>query len=150
MILDGILVEAYGQMMPVNQVAGITTEGARSLRLAPWDNGVIKALEKAIQVANLGVSVMSDDKGVRVNFPELTAETRTTLLKLAKSKLEDARVSLRSLRTDILGDIDRKEKEGGMGEDDKLRYKTELQKLVDASNKNLDEIFFKKEKEVAL
>jgi len=149
-ILDSILVESYGQTMPINQVASITTEGARSLRIAPWDNSVIKAIEKAVQVANLGVSVMSDDKGVRVSFPELTSETRGTLLKLAKSKLEDGRVSLRSLRTETLSDIEAKEKAGSMGEDDKARYKTELQKYVDVTNGVLEEVFAKKEKEISL
>ncbi|MEI6420260.1 MAG: ribosome recycling factor [bacterium] len=149
-ILDGILVEAYGQMMPLNQVAGITTEGARSIRVAPWDNTVVKAIEKAITVANLGVAVMSDSNGVRVNFPELTSESRATLMKLAKSKLEDARVSVRGLRTDTLNDIDAKEKAGGMGEDEKVRLKGELQKYVDASNVALDVIYDKKEKEISL
>lgn len=149
-ILDGILVEAYGQSMPINQVAGITAEGARSLRIAPWDNSVIKAIEKAIQVANLGVSVMSDDKGVRVNFPELTSETRTALIKLAKTKLEEARVSVRDARAEVIADIDAKEKEGGMGEDDKRRYKEDLQKLIDTTNKTLEDIFDKKDKEISL
>ncbi|MFZ2038836.1 MAG: ribosome recycling factor [Minisyncoccia bacterium] len=150
MILDGVRVEAYGQMSPVNQVAGITTEGARSLRVVPWDNSVLKALEKAIQVANLGVSVMSDDKGIRVNFPELTSETRTTLLKLAKSKLEDARISLRSARTDTLTDLDKKKDDGLIGEDDHKRNKVELQKYVDDSNLKLEEVFARKEKEISL
>ena len=149
-ILDGILVEAYGQSMPSNQVAGITAEGARSLRIAPWDNNVIKAIEKAIQIANLGVSVMSDDKGVRVNFPELTSETRATLLKLAKSRLEDARVSVRDIRSETMTDIDNKEKGGGMGEDEKNRFKADLQKFVDATNKALEDTFEKKENEISL
>ena len=136
--------------MPINQVAGITTEGARSIRVAPWDNKVVKAIEKAITVANLGVAVMSDSNGVRVNFPELTSESRATLMKLAKSKLEDARVSVRGLRTDTLNDIEAKEKAGGMGEDEKIRLKVELQKHVDASNEALDAIFEKKEKEISL
>jgi ribosome recycling factor len=149
-ILDSIRVEAYGQSMPINQVAGITTEGPRSLRVAPWDNTVLKAIEKAIQVANLGVSVMADDKGVRVNFPELTSETRGMLLKLAKAKLEEARISLRSARTDTISDLDKKQKEGTVGEDDHKRYKTELQKFVDDSNLKLEEVFGKKEKEISL
>ena len=149
-ILDNIRVESYGQSMPINQVAGITSGGPRSLRIAPWDNSVVKAIEKAIQVANLGVSVMSDDKGVRVNFPELTSETRGMLLKLAKAKLEDARISLRSARTDVISDLDKKQKEGIIGEDDHKRHKTELQKFIDDSNLKLEEVFGKKEKEISL
>lgn len=149
-ILDSIMVEAYGQMMPIKQVAGITIEDARSLRISPWDMSVAKAVEKAITVANLGVSVSADDKGVRVSFPELTADRRATLLKLAKGKLEEARASIRALRNEVMSDIERKEKEGGMGEDEKNRYKTELQKSVDTTNQTLEEIMDKKEKEISL
>ncbi|MEI8339318.1 MAG: ribosome recycling factor [bacterium] len=149
-ILDGVMVEAYGQSMPIKQVAGITIEDARSIRISPWDTSVTKAIEKGIMVADLGVSVSSDDKGVRVSFPELTADRRVTLLKLAKGKLEESRATLRALRNVTMTDIENKEKEGGMGEDEKNRYKTELQKMVDATNAVLEEVLNKKEKEISL
>ncbi|MFA6340814.1 MAG: ribosome recycling factor [Candidatus Paceibacterota bacterium] len=147
-VLDGIFVESYGSRMPINQVANIGVEDIRVIRITPWDKSLAKEIEKAITGANLGVSVSMDDKGVRVFFPELTSDRRTILIKTAKAKLEDVRLNVRKMRDDVWTDIQAKEKEGGMGEDDKFRYKTEMQKLIDDANKNLEVLFEKKEKEI--
>ncbi len=147
-ILDGVQVEAYGTRMHINQCASIGVEDARVIRVMPYDKSQSKEIEKAITLANLGVSVAVDDKGVRIFFPELTGEKRELLVKSAKLKLEDARVNLRKFRDETVKDIESKEKEGGMGEDDKFRFKAEMQKIIDESNKNLEGLFEKKEKEV--
>lgn len=147
-LLDGILVESYGQRMPLNQVGSVSVTDAKSLLVTPWDASQVKAVEKAITVANLGVSLKTDEKGVRVFFPELTSERREMLIKIAKEKHEQAKITLRAVRDEIVKDIDLKEKEGGMGEDDKFRFKAEMQKLVDGGNKSLEEIFIKKQKEI--
>lgn len=147
-ILDGVQVESYGARMAINQVAGVSVEDARTIRISPWDKTQSKAIEKAITAANLGVSVGVDDKGVRVSFPELTSERRVTLLKTAKLKLEDAKKTLRGLRDEVWNDIQGKEKKGGMGEDDKFRFKDEMQKIVDDCSKALEVILEKKEKEI--
>lgn len=147
-ILDGISVESYGSMMAISQVASITSEGARTLRVVPWDMSVAKHIEKAIADSNLGLSVALDDKGVRVSFPELTTERRTALVKLLKSKLEDARVTLRKERDIAWDDIQKAEKAGGMGEDEKFRLKAEMQKIVDETNKELDAVSTRKEAEI--
>ena len=147
-LLDGIQVESYGQRMPLNQVGSVSIADPKSLLVTPWDASQVKAVEKAITVANLGVSLKTDEKGVRVFFPELTSERREMLLKLAKEKMEQAKITLRTVRDEIIKDIDMKEKEGGMGEDDKFRFKAEMQKLVDGGNHALEEIFVKKEKEI--
>ena len=147
-LLDSISVESYGSYMPINQVASVLTEDARTLRVAPWDQSQVKAIEKALVAANLGISVAVDDKGIRVFFPELTAERRVSLLKIAKDRLEDARVSVRNERDKIWKDIQDQEKEGDMGEDEKFRAKDEMQKLVDESNKNFDSFFSKKDQEI--
>ena len=147
-ILDGIFVESYGTRMPINQIANISVEDARTLRVTPWDAGQAKEIEKAITLANLGLSVGMDEKGVRVFFPELTSERRTSLLKIAKEKVEEMRTSLRGARDDVWSDIQKKEKEGKMPEDDKFRAKDEMQKRVDAANKNFDAAFLRKEKEI--
>jgi len=149
-LLDGVQVESYGQRMPVNQLANIGIEDAKSIRISPWDKSQTKEIEKAIISANLGVSVTVDDKGLRVIFPELTSERRTLLLKTAKSKMEDARESLRGIRDVIWNEIQAREKQGGMGEDDRFRLKDEMQKMIDACNKDLEAVFAKKEKEVSL
>ncbi len=147
-ILDGVRTEAYGSDMPLNQVASILAEGPRTIRLTPWDQGLVKSIEKSITVANLGVSVSVDDKGVRVSFPELTSERRKEIVKMAKEKFEQARIQLRKHRDDINSDIEEKEKEGGMGEDEKFRFKAEAQKFIDESTKKLTDLMDKKEKEI--
>jgi ribosome recycling factor len=147
-ILDGVKVSSYGSMMPISQVASITTEGPKTLRITPWDAAVNKSIEKAIVDSNLGLSVTLDEKGVRVMFPELTSDRRQQLVKLAKQKLEDARISLRKERDRVWDDIQEKEKEGGMGEDEKFRLKTEMQKMIDEAGKKLLMLSEKKEQEV--
>lgn len=148
-ILDGVQVESFGTRMPIGNVATVSIEDARSLRIAPWDAAMGKEIEKAITVANLGLSVGVDEKGVRVFFPELTSERRTQLLKLAKEKVEEARASLRQARDEIWSDIQKQEKDKKMGEDDKFRAKDEMEKRVQAANKGFDEALARKEKEIS-
>ncbi|HVY73017.1 MAG TPA: ribosome recycling factor [Candidatus Paceibacterota bacterium] len=147
-ILDGVHVEAYGSMMPLNQVANLGLEDARTLRVAPWDASQIKEIEKAITNANLGLSVAVDDKGVRVFFPELTSERRTQLVKVAKEKVEESKASLRQARDEVWSDIQQQERDGDMSEDDKFRNKDEMQKRVDAANKAFDDALARKEQEI--
>lgn len=147
-ILDGVLVEVYGTRMPINQLAGVNVEDARTLRIAPWNMGDAKEIERALVSANLGLSVGADDKGIRVFFPELTAERRVVLVKLAKERMEEARKTLRSARDDVQSDIDKREKAKEYGEDDKFRYKEEMQKKVDACGQTLQEMVEKKEQEI--
>lgn len=148
-ILDGVFIETYGTRMPVNQVATITVEDPRSLRISPWDTSNAKEIEKAITQANLGISVGADEKGVRVFFPELTAERRASLLKVAKEKVESARVSLRAARDEVWSGIQKLERDGEMPEDDKFRAKDDMQKRVDAANAAFDAALGRKEKELA-
>ena len=147
-ILDGVSAEAYGGKMVIREIASITTEDPKTIRVVPWDTTLVRAIEKAISDSDLGLSVSVDEKGLRVIFPELTAERRTSLVKILKQKLEEARIALRKERDRVKSYIEAKEKEGGMGEDDKFRYLEELQKKIDASNKVLDEMAEKKEREL--
>lgn len=147
-ILDGVQVEAYGSRMHINQVGSIAIEDARVIRVSPYDKSQVKEIEKAITSANLGVSVMVDDKGIRVFFPELTGERRAVLIKTAKEKVENAKKNVRSAREETMKDLDNKEKDGEIGEDDCIRYRKEVQKLVDDTNKNLETVLEKKEKEI--
>ena len=149
-ILDTVYVEMYGARMPIAQVATINVEGARTLRVAPWDASNAKEVEKAITVANLGLSVGADDKGIRVSFPDLTAERRTSLVKIAKEKMEEMRQSLRSVRDDVWSEIQQLERDGAMPEDDKFRAKEVMQKLVDNANMQFESMLDRKEKEIAL
>lgn len=148
-LLDSIKPEAYGTRTPMQQLGSLSVEDARTIRIIPWDKSVMKAIEKAITEADLGVSAVTDDQGLRVVFPELTAERRTLLTKLANEKLETARVTLRGHRTDTLKELDAAEKEGGMGADDLKRYKEEVQKLIDAGTTALEALAKKKGEEIA-
>ena len=147
-ILDGIQVEVYGTRMPINQLANVSVEDPRTLRIAPWNTADSKEIERAIGTANLGLSVGADDKGVRVFFPELTSERRDMLMKLAKERLEEARKNLRLSRDEVQSDIDKREKAKEYGEDEKFRYKEEMQKRVDAAGKKFEELLAKKETEI--
>ncbi len=148
-ILDAVLVESYGVKTPVKHVASISIEDPKTLRVTPFDAALLKEIEKAIAGADLGLSVGADERGVRARFPELTSERRTALLKVAKEKLESARVNLRKARDAALKDIEEKEKAGGMGEDEKFRLKKELDKLTEGENKRLLEAYERKEKEIS-
>lgn len=148
-LLDSIKVESYGSMMNINQMGSVGVEDARTLRISPWDAGNIPAIEKAIGEADLGVSVATDSAGLRVIFPELTSERREQLKKLAKTKLEDARVRVRASRDDVMKVIDAKEKAGEMSEDERFNQKELVQKEVGATNKQLDMLFESKEKEIS-
>ncbi len=147
-ILDNVMVEAYGARTPIAQLGSVSIEDARSLRVSIWDQTQIKNTEKAIVAANLGVSVGVDEKGIRVTFPELTSESRNTIIKIAKEKFEQARITLRKQRDETWDDIQEKEKEGGMSEDDKFRFKAEMEKIIQEGNKALDEAHARKEKEI--
>ncbi len=149
-LLDTIKVDAYGSRTPLNQIGSLTVEDARTLRFVPWDKSLQKECEKAIQDADLGVSVSVDDQGLRVIFPELTAERRTMLLKLANEKLEHARVTLRGHRGEAIKKLEADEKEGGMGKDDVTRYKEEIQKKIDAGNASLEDHYKRKQEEISL
>lgn len=148
-LLDNIKVEQYGAMVPVNQVGSVGIEDARTLRVSTWDAGVIPAVEKAVSEADLGVSVATDSAGLRVIFPELTSERRVQLVKLAKQKFEEARVSVRSVRDDAMKDIDGRQKSGDISEDEKFGEREKVQTAVDAANSELEELFNKKETEIS-
>lgn len=148
-LLDSIRVDAYGARSPIAQVASVTVEDARTIRISPWDKTLSKAIEKAIGDADLGISVVVDDSGMRVIFPELTVERRVLLGKLAGEKTEQAKVTLRGHRAEAIKDIDAAEKEGGMGKDEVTRLKEEVQKLIEACTVGLEAHAKKKLEEIS-
>jgi len=147
-LLDSVKVESYGTKMPINQVASVGVEDARTLRIGPWDASQIASIESALTAADLGVSVATDSAGLRVIFPELTSERRAQLTKLAKQKLEDARVSVRAARDEIMKQLDAQEKAGELSEDEKFTAREQVQKQVDQTNTKLDELYAAKETEL--
>ncbi|MEK7539362.1 MAG: ribosome-recycling factor [Patescibacteria group bacterium] len=148
MVLDGVTVETYGSRVPLKNVASVSIEDPKTLRIAPWDKNQIKDIEKAIISSNLGLSVVTDDLGIRVIFPQLTTETRQALVKVLKEKLEEQRITVRRERELIWRDVEAKEKEGKLTEDEKFHAKEELQKIINEVNRNLEADFEKKQKEV--
>ncbi|MFH1858811.1 MAG: ribosome recycling factor [Patescibacteria group bacterium] len=147
-LLDTITIDVYGSKNPLSHVAGIATEDARTLRITPWDKTQIKEIEKAITVANLGVSISIDDMGLRVIFPELTTERRTLLIKIVSEKIEKAKVSVRGEREHVWSDLQNQCRDSVISEDEKFAHKDKLQKLVDTANTELDAMGDKKEVEI--
>ena len=148
-LLDSIRVESYGAQVPIQQVGNISVEDARTLRISVWDTGMIAAVEKAIIDSGLGASVATDSAGLRVIFPELTSERREQIHKLAKAKLEEARVSVRTARDEAIKHIEGAQRSGELSEDEKFAEKGRIQKAVDAANKKLEELFRTKEAEIS-
>lgn len=148
-ILDNVQVSAYGSMMPLKQVGNVSVEDARTLRVSAYDAGLIKDIERSISAANLGVGTSSDGATVRVSFPELSSERREQLVKFAKGKLEEARTSVRLARDESWKEIQEREREGTLTEDDKFALKEDLQKRVDKTNEDLEKAFEAKEAEMS-
>jgi ribosome recycling factor len=143
-LLDGVQIESYGAFQPLKNVASVTIEDPKVLRVAPWDKSQIKDIERALHSANLGFSVAVDDAGVRVIIPALTTETRNQLAKIAKDKLEDARIAIRKVRESSLSAL----KDQSLPEDTFHKAKEELQKLVDTANATLESAYERKVTEI--
>ena len=147
-LLDNVKVEGYGTYMSILQLGSVSIEDVRTLRVSTWDASQIASLEKAIREADLGVSVVTDSSGLRVIFPELTSERRVQLLKLAKNKLEDSRISVRSIRDEVMKEVERQFKANEIAEDDKFTLKENIQKAVEETNNSLESLFINKEREL--
>jgi len=145
-LLDNVRVDSYGSQVPLNQVGNIGIEDPRTLLISVWNVDQAQDVERALLEADLGLSVNVSDTGIRVRFPELTAERREQLLKLAKQKLEEGRISLRSARDEAIKQMEADE----LSEDDMFRAKESLQKRVDDYNKQMETLFETKEKEIQL
>lgn len=147
-LVENILVDSYGTKTPLKHVASINVEDAKTLRVTPWDVSVLKNIETAISASSLGIQPISDKQSVRISMPELTDERRKSLVKILREKLEESRISLRKERDEIWKEIQEKEREGEIPEDDKFRFKEELQKIIDRANEELSEIAKRKEQEI--
>lgn len=147
-LLDMVSIESYGTRSIISHVAAITAEDARTLRISPWDKANSKEIEKAINMANLGVSVSVDDSGLRVFFPPLTTERRVAFTKVARDKVEDSRVAVKGEREKVKNEIITLERDGEMSEDEKTRSLEELQKMVLDANSSFEALGEKKEKEI--
>ncbi|MEA1910019.1 MAG: ribosome recycling factor [Patescibacteria group bacterium] len=139
-ILDQVKVDVYGQEMPINQVATVSVPEARQLIVQPWDKGNIALIEKAISMANLGLSVVNEGDKIRLTVPPMSNERREELVKVAQKMSEDEKVVIRNLRRDSIESLEKQSKDGGMGEDELERHKKDIQSIVDGATKELDTI----------
>ena len=147
-MLDGIKVDQYGSEMPLNQIGSVSAPEARLLVIDPWDKSVIPAIEKAIQISNLGLTPNNDGKVIRLQIPELTAERRKEYVKLAKGEAENGKVAVRNTRKDINNHLRKLEKEGEITQDELKDFETRVQKLTDDHIKMIDDLYKTKEKEI--
>ena len=147
-VLDLISVDAYGSKMNISHVASINVESSANLLISPYDKGLSKEIEKAINEADLGLSVSTDSTGLRVFFPKPTTESRQKMVKIIGQRLEESKVKVRGLREDFKKEIESACREGEFGKDEEARYLEELQTLVSASNTELENLYSKKEKDI--
>lgn len=147
-LLDRIMVSAYGSEMPLNQVATISVPEARLLMVNVWDRGNIQAVERAIRESDLGLNPATEGQVLRVPIPELSAERREELVKVAHRYAEQARVSVRNVRRDGMEKLKRLEKEGALSQDEQHAWSDEIQKMTDGFVKRIDEMLAQKEEEI--
>ena len=147
-VLDRISVEYYGVDTPINQVGSITSPDARTLVIEPWDKSLLKLIEKAIQVSDLGINPQNDGRIIRLVFPQLTEERRKELTKQIKKYGEEGKVAIRNVRRDAMDAIKNMKKKSEITEDDQKTAEKDLQKVTDDYIKKVDDAVAKKEKEL--
>lgn len=147
-MFEKIMVEYYGAMTPLQQLASITVPEARTVLVQPFDRSAMDSIEKSLRDSDLGVNPSNDGVVIRLVLPQLTEERRKEYVRLAKNKAEDARVAIRSVRRKGKEDIDRLSKDGDVGEDDAKRAQDELDSMTKKSTDTVDEMLAAKEKEL--
>ena len=147
-ILNKVKIDYYGTPTPINQVAGVSVPEARLIVIQPWDMSILKEIEKAILVSDIGINPNNDGKVIRLAFPELTEERRKELVKDIKKMAEEAKVAVRAVRRDGIETAKAEQKEGNMTEDELKQAENDIQKLTDKSVEEIDKILENKEKEV--
>ena len=147
-ILDGIRVDYYGTLTPLNQMATLAVPESRLITIQPWDVSVIQDVEKAILKSDLGLTPANDGKILRISIPPLTEERRKELVKMVHKMCEDHKVSVRNARRDSNELLKSLKKDGDISEDEAFKAQDEVQKITDEYIKLIDECFTKKEKEI--
>ena len=147
-MVDGILVDAYGQKMPIDQVGSISVPEARMISIQVWDKGLEIAVEKAIHESGLGLNPQADGELIRIPIPELNEERREELSKIAGKYAEQSRIAIRNVRRDGMDEIKKIEKDGTVGKDRAVDLSNEVQELTDNYIKKIDEMLSQKENEI--
>jgi ribosome recycling factor len=147
-LLDTVKVEAYGSMLPLNQVGTVSAPEPRMLTVQPWDKSQLKAIEKALRESDLGLNPSNDGSIIRIPIPALTEERRKEYVRLLHKLTEEARVAVRNVRRDANDEIKHRQKDEGLSEDDIRREQAEVQKLTDQYIARIEELMKHKEAEI--
>jgi ribosome recycling factor len=147
-MVEGVMVDAYGSMMRLKEVAAITTPDARLIQVQPWDKSLVKAVEKALQMANLGINPAVDGAVIRLPLPDMSRERRQEMVKVVHRLAEEGRVSVRNARRDAIDALKKLKKNSEIGEDDEQRLEKEVQQHTDKFIKDIGSHMESKEKEL--
>jgi ribosome recycling factor len=147
-MVESVMVEAYGSMMPLKGCAAITTPDPRMIQIQPWDKGLTRAIEKALQMANIGVNPVVDGQLIRLPFPELSKERRQEFVKTAHRLAEEGRVAVRHVRRDAMEATKKLKKDGKISEDDEKRLEKDVQVATDKAIKDIETHLAHKEKDL--
>jgi ribosome recycling factor len=147
-LIDGIKVDYYGTITPLNQIATLSVPESRLITIQPWDTNIIADIEKAIQKSDLGLNPMNDGKLIRISIPSLSEERRKELVKVAGKVVEDCKISLRNHRRNINENLKNKKKDKEISEDEYFKKHDEVQKMTDEYVAKCDKIFTEKEKDI--
>ena len=147
-LLDPVMVDAYGQMMPINQVGTVSTPEARLLTVQVWDKSMVSATEKAIRDSGLGLNPATDGQLIRLPIPELNEERRQEMTKIAHKYGEEARIAVRNVRRHGMDELKRMEKDNEISQDEHHMWGDEIQKMTDATIKLIDDAMAAKEEDI--
>ncbi|MEC4676711.1 MAG: ribosome recycling factor [Nitrospirota bacterium] len=147
-LLDGMTVDYYGTITPLEQLASLSIPDSRQIAIQPWEQRIISDIEKTILKSDLGLTPINDGKTIRISIPMLTEERRKQLVKLVKKRAEDAKIAIRNIRRDANEELKKLEKEKHLSEDDAKKEHEEIQKITDSFIKKIDEVLANKEKEI--
>lgn len=147
-ILDKVVVDYYGTPTPINNMANVSVPEARLLVISPWDKSQLKAIERAILAANIGINPNNDGHVIRLVFPELTEERRRSTVKEAKTLVEESKIVMRNARRDAIDDLKKIQKASTITEDDLKNYTEDVDKILSKNTYEVDKLFKEKEQEI--
>ena len=147
-VLDKIRVDYYGELSPINQVGNVAVQDGQCLVISPWDKSLLKTIEKAIQVSDIGINPTNDGNVIRLVFPTLTEERRKEIVKQVKKMSEDSKVALRNVRRDCLDSLKKMNKAKEMTDDEYAGYEADVEKSVTKAIELVEKVTAEKEKEI--
>ncbi|MGD0566040.1 MAG: ribosome recycling factor [Candidatus Goldiibacteriota bacterium] len=147
-VLEGVKVPYYGNLMPINQLASVSIIEAKTIDIKPWDKGAVQEIDKAINAANLGLSVVNTGDSIKVKFPDLTEDTRKDMVKKVKKMAEETKVEMRNIRRESNDKAKEKEKKKEISEDDLKNAEARVQKITDKFIADIDNVVKDKEKDL--